>query len=494
MAGGPETGELGTGRLRRQGTDIIETREREELRLPKQNKARAFMIAFGAGVAILVAAGLLIVLALGPAGAARTTAPSADAAAQRKILEEKAKAAGQTLRDKPLDQSSQEWQTERETRELTPEQIEARAAEAQLNRREGNLLIGGILDQAEQSRAGFRPEPEPAPLPAGAGAAPPAVERSNRSLYRGVDYNNPAAKEQAANRQEDYAKERQTMFAYSRSMPQAGFFDKKEPAGDPGPAPSGEGKAKTGPAAAGRPPAAEPAEASAIARLKEKFGRGNEAKPQGPAAARAAAPPAQGTVRLFAGEFLDAVLQNRIVADTAPSPVVAYVNKDHYDRTGQWVVFPTGTRLIGFSQAVDYMGAARLFIRFDRMVRPDGQLVYFPDGRKAALALDRTGALGVASKVNRHWLLQFGTALVVGVLDGLGAAAQQHTDPYSGQAYVIEDTTDNFEKILNTIMQRYSNIVPTITVNAGKKMKIFLADDLELAPFARTAERSYARR
>ena len=487
MTENQETGELGTGRLSRHGTDIIETREREELRLPRQPKAKAFLVAFVTGVVILVAAGLLIVLALGPAKSARTTAPSADAAAQRKILQDRQRQTGVTLRDKPLDQSSQEWPAERATRELTPEQIEARAEEARLNRREGNLLIGGILDQAGQSRPESRREVDYGV----AGAAPPAVERSSRSLYRGVDYNTPAAKEQAANRQEDYAKERQTMFAYSRSLPQAGFYDQPEPPrnGNPG------GPDQTGlKAAAGPPSAEEPAEASTITRLKEKFGRGSEAKPEGPAAARPAPPPGPGTVRLFAGEFIDAVLQNRIVADTEPSPVVAYVCKDHYDRTGEWVVFPTGTRLIGFSQMVDYMGAARLFIRFDRMVRPDGQLIYFPDGRKAALALDRTGALGVASKVNRHWLLQFGTALLVGVLDGLGAAAQQHTDPYSGKAYVIEDTTDNFEKILDTIMQRYSNIVPTITVNAGKKMKIFLAADLEFAPFARTEERSYARR
>jgi len=79
------------------------------------------------------------------------------------------------------------------------------------------------------------------------------------------------------------------------------------------------------------------------------------------------------------------------------------------------------------------------------------------------------------------------------VLEGLGAAAQQHTDPYSGRAYVIEDTTDNFEKILNTIMQRYTNIVPTITVDAGKKVKVYLADDVEISPYSRIDERSYAR-
>ena len=39
----------------------------------------------------------------------------------------------------------------------------------------------------------------------------------------------------------------------------------------------------------------------------------------------------------------------------------------------------------------------------------------------ALRAMDETGALGVVSKVDRHWFLQFGTAIFFGVLDGLGA-------------------------------------------------------------------------
>jgi len=42
-------------------------------------------------------------------------------------------------------------------------------------------------------------------------------------------------------------------------------------------------------------------------------------------------------------------------------------------------------------------------------------------------------------------------------------------------------------------MQRYTNIVPTITVDAGKKVKVYLADDVEISPYSRIDERSYAR-
>jgi type IV secretory pathway VirB10-like protein len=197
-------------------------------------------------------------------------------------------------------------------------------------------------------------------------------------------------------------------------------------------------------------------------------------------------------VTLFEGEVLEAVLVNRIIADTEPSPVICHLSKDIFDNSGQFVVFPANSRIVGYSQVVNYKGAHRLFISFHRIILPNGPSVDFPQSSKALKALDETGALGVVSKVDRHWWLQFGTAILVGVLDGLGAAAQRSGDLFSRQAIIIDNTSRNFGLILDRIMEQYSNIVPTITVQQGKKLKIHLSDDLLVTPYARTQDRSYA--
>ena len=197
-------------------------------------------------------------------------------------------------------------------------------------------------------------------------------------------------------------------------------------------------------------------------------------------------------VKLFEGEFIDCVLLNKIVSDTEESPVVCAVSRDVIDNSGEWVVIPANTRIIGKSAKVTYMGASRMFISFERMILPGGESIHFPYNKKALKALDETGALGAVSDVNRHWLLQFGAALWIGVLDGLGGAAQNRVDQNSGTSYVISRTNDNFGKILDTIMQRYTNIVPTITVWQGSTMKVYLSDDVLISPFCRVQERSYA--
>jgi type IV secretory pathway VirB10-like protein len=194
------------------------------------------------------------------------------------------------------------------------------------------------------------------------------------------------------------------------------------------------------------------------------------------------------------GEMLEAVLVNRIIADTEPSPVVCSITKDVFDRSARYVIFPANSRIVGLSQVVSYKGAHRLFINFQRIILPNGASLDLPPSRKALKALDETGALGVVSKVERHWFLQFGTALLFGALDGLAGAAQRNRDVFSTRAVVIGRTSENFERILENIMTQYSTIVPTIRVDQGKRMRIYLADDVLISPYARVSDRSYYER
>jgi type IV secretory pathway VirB10-like protein len=196
-------------------------------------------------------------------------------------------------------------------------------------------------------------------------------------------------------------------------------------------------------------------------------------------------------VTLYEGEILEAVLVNRIIADTEPSPVVCQLSKDVFDHSARYVVFPASSRIVGLSQVVNYKGANRLFITFNRIILPNGPSVDLPTSSKAVRALDETGALGVVSKVDRHWFLQFGTAIFFGVLDGISGAAQRNRDAFSAQSAVLGKTSESFDRILENIMSQYSTIVPTIRVDQGKTMKIYLSDDMLISPYAKISERSY---
>jgi type IV secretion system protein VirB10 len=106
-------------------------------------------------------------------------------------------------------------------------------------------------------------------------------------------------------------------------------------------------------------------------------------------------------------------------------------------------------------------------------------------------AMDETGALGVVSNVNRHWMLQFGTAIMLGVLDGVAGYAQRNQQTVTAEGAVISRTSENFDRVLDRVMAQYSSIVPTISVDQGKTLRIYIADDILISPYSRLTERSY---
>ena len=195
-------------------------------------------------------------------------------------------------------------------------------------------------------------------------------------------------------------------------------------------------------------------------------------------------------VTVHEGEMLEAVLVNRLIVNTEPSPVICHLSRDLFDASGQYVVFPANSRVIGSSQAINYKGAARLFISFHRIILPNGLSVDLPQNRQMMKALDETGALGIVSHVNRHWFMQFGTAIFLGVIDGIAGYAQRDQADTS-QGIVISRTSENFDRVLDRVMSQYSSIVPTIRVDQGKTLRVYIADDMVISPYSRISERSY---
>jgi len=51
----------------------------------------------------------------------------------------------------------------------------------------------------------------------------------------------------------------------------------------------------------------------------------------------------------------------------------------------------------------------------------------------------------------------------------------------------------NFSSVIGGVIQRYANVVPTVTVASGTKMKVFFAEDVRLSPYLRVRDLRWAR-
>jgi type IV secretion system protein VirB10 len=193
------------------------------------------------------------------------------------------------------------------------------------------------------------------------------------------------------------------------------------------------------------------------------------------------------------GKFLDCALVNQLRVDLAESPVIAMVTRNFLTADGGQVLVPAGAKLLGTAGTVQSVQQARVYIKFDRVIYPDQRSAYFPVRQVGAV--DGAGAVGIPGDVARHIVLQFGAAIMLGVLDGLAAAALTPatvTAPTPGNL-VVGQASSAFAGVVGGVLQRYANVVPTISVPPGSRMKVFFAEDVRMSVYMRSSELSWMR-
>ncbi|MDE2755676.1 MAG: hypothetical protein OXI92_03900 [Acidobacteriota bacterium] len=178
----------------------------------------------------------------------------------------------------------------------------------------------------------------------------------------------------------------------------------------------------------------------------------------------------EGFERIYEGSFLEGALITQLSGDF-PGPALAQVSVPFYSSDRQRVLIPRGTRAIGTAQAVGNRDQTRLAVGFHRLI--------FPDGRWVSLrfeGLDQMGTTALKDKVNRHYLQMFAASGAVGILSGL---TLQGSNPYAGGLEGFRSGAgQGFGQAATQIMQRFLNRLPTITVRAGHRLRIWFTADV----------------
>ena len=181
---------------------------------------------------------------------------------------------------------------------------------------------------------------------------------------------------------------------------------------------------------------------------------------------------APGWERIEGGQWIEAVLVTQIRGD-APGPAIARVSTPFWSKDRQRILIPRGARFVGRAQAVQQWEQARLSVTFDRLIFNGYNL------RMPFAGLSQAGEAGLKDKVNRHYLATFGAAGAVGVISGLTLRNTQTAgfNVPAGQAARME-TGRSLGESASAIMDRYLNRLPTITIRAGHRIRIYFVSDL----------------
>jgi type IV secretion system protein VirB10 len=184
---------------------------------------------------------------------------------------------------------------------------------------------------------------------------------------------------------------------------------------------------------------------------------------------------------VMAGTVISAALITAINSDL-PGQVLASVTEPIFDSaTGQHLLIPQGTRLIGEYDSQVAFGQRRVLLVWNRLILPDA----------SSIALDRlagadaAGLSGLEDGVDRHWReLLAGAALstLIGVAAELAAP-----DRGAGQGQVIVATRQSLQDSVNQVGQELTrnslNVQPTLTIRGGYPIRVIVSKDLVLRPY-----------
>lgn len=202
----------------------------------------------------------------------------------------------------------------------------------------------------------------------------------------------------------------------------------------------------------------------------------SETGDQAPPRATGPIPAGAHDTRLLEGTVIESVLLNRLDG-TFAGPVTCLVTTTVYSHDRQAVVIPAGARVLGASSPVQTWGDSRLAVSFHRLVMPDGR-TYSLDRFKG---LSQIGDTGLKDSVNRHYWQVFGASLAIGAISGLAQyGTRSGFDSYTFADSYRQAAGSSLAASTGRVLDRYLNVLPTITIHEGYRIKVYLTNDLDL--------------
>jgi type IV secretion system protein TrbI len=181
---------------------------------------------------------------------------------------------------------------------------------------------------------------------------------------------------------------------------------------------------------------------------------------------------------IFEGTVLETVLINRLEGQFS-GPVECLLTNDVYSHDRQHLLVPAGTKILGETRKVDTFGQTRLAVVFHRLILPDGFSVSLDQFK----GLDQIGSTGLKDQVNNHYLRIFGTSLAIGALGAVAQAGTGGALTNSNTDLMRQGFAASTAQSAAQILDRFLNILPTVTIREGHRVKVYLSNDLALPDY-----------
>ena len=174
------------------------------------------------------------------------------------------------------------------------------------------------------------------------------------------------------------------------------------------------------------------------------------------------------------GTTIRGVLETAIQSDL-PGFVRAEVSHDVYSFDGSRLLIPKASRLVGQYKSGLVRGQTRLFVIWTRVLRPDGASILI-----GSPGTDLLGRAGVEGDLDTHFFKIFGSSVLLSLIDGAIDVAVERARRSGGDSNttILQDSS-SLHRAAEIALENSINIPPTIHVDQGTAIQVFVAKDLD---------------
>lgn len=182
------------------------------------------------------------------------------------------------------------------------------------------------------------------------------------------------------------------------------------------------------------------------------------------------------------GTMISGVLETAIKSNL-PGMVRAIVSEDVYSFDKSNLLIPSGSTLVGQYRSAVRQGQSRVFVIWDRLIRPDGVSVDL-----ASYGTDSLGRSGMEGDVDTHFMERFGSSILLSMIDaGVRIGVEKAGD--KDTANVVVSSGDDFSNASEIALKNSIGIPSTVDVDQGERIKVFVGRDLDFSTVKQTAWR-----
>lgn len=189
---------------------------------------------------------------------------------------------------------------------------------------------------------------------------------------------------------------------------------------------------------------------------------------------------------LLRGTYIRCILQARVISDF-PGYTSCIVTEPVYSVDGKRLLLPRGSKVQG-SYGSDGIIGDRVAIVWDRITTPTGL-----DINMRSPGVDALGSAGNPGYYNAHWGQRIASSLLISILaDAFKYAAAENGPQQSSvvNGAIVQNpyesaTARTMERMANLAMERNMTRPPTVTINQGTIVNVYVARDVDFSAVIR---------